>query len=683
MIRSVKCHRLMAIAIVCVASVAFAADASGDWTLAGPFGGTATSIAVDPSNPKVVLAGAMNSLLFKSSDAGANWELLSFPKRHLSELTSILVDPDDPNHYLVGLISSDGGGLYTSRDAGKTWSVVKEISSLGVRALAYAPSQHSRFVAGTAHGGVMLSDDAGKTWTRASDPKNGEMDSITAVAFDAKDPNIFYAGTSHLPWKTMDAGKNWSSIHTGMIDDSDVFSIYVDPVNSQNILASACSGIYASGDRGDLWRKLMGIPNTSRRTHVIRQEPAVSSVIYAGTTTGLYKSLNSGAAWKTLTSTQANSIAFDPANPQVIYLALQYEGIGKSENGGERISPVNHGFVDRVISAVTVSGGKLVAIESQEGESTGIFSSVDRGDSWVQTPSPRTLAGVHLKAVVGLPDSDKVLLAASARQIYKSLDGGVTWKVLPVRLVIPPPPVDQTAKKPIPARPRRAATRSGSASRARAAARPVKPKPIIKEVSVSDVSALYSVGSGPKAVLFAATDLGLLRSTNLGEHWSLADIKGSSAVTAVYIGPGATPLLIARAANGLFQSKDAGENWTALDFPLPSSDVNDVAISEGDEPTLVAATRLGLYYSQLGSKWKTKPAGLPVSTVSAVLFGDKPDTVYAVEYGSLYQSTDGAASWSEVRSSLPTTRIRQLWRPIPSSSRIFGLTGELGIVYRD
>src|SRR5436305_5317661 len=189
MIRISKCHRLMAIAVVSVASVAFAADLSGDWKLAGPFGGTATSIAVDPSNPRIVLAGAMNSLFFRSSDGGANWELLDFPKRRLSELTSILIDPEDPNHYLVGIIAADGGGLFESRDCGKAWCVVKDISNFGVRALAYAPSQHSRFVAGTCHGG-MLSDDSGKSWTRASDPKNPEMEGITAVAFDAKDQNI-------------------------------------------------------------------------------------------------------------------------------------------------------------------------------------------------------------------------------------------------------------------------------------------------------------------------------------------------------------------------------------------------------------------------------------------------------------------------------------------------------------
>src|SRR4051794_1717321 len=598
MIRSLKCHRLMATAVVCVASAAFAADVPGDWTLAGPFGGTATSIAVDPSNAKTILAGAMSSLLFKSSDAGANWQLISFPKLNLSELTSILIDPEDGNHYLVGVIAAEGGGLFESDDAGKTWAAAKDISNSGVRALAYAPSQHARFVAGTGHG-VMLSDDGGKSWTRVSDPKNREMESITAVAFDAKDPNIFYAGTSHLPWKTMDGGKNWSSIHTGMIDDSDVFSIYVDPLNSQNVLASACSGIYASGDRGDLWRKLMGIPNTSRRTHVIRQDPVTSSVIYAGTTTGLYKSLNSGAAWKTLTNTQANSMAFDPTNPQVIYMALQYEGIGKSENAGEHITPINHGFVDRVISAMTVSGQKLLAIETQEGESTGIFSSVDRGESWVQAPSPRTLAGVHLKTVVGLPDNDRFLLGASARQLYKFLDGGVVWKVLPVRLVIPPPPAaEQPPSKPVPGKSTRSTTGPGATSRARAAARPVKPKPTIKEVSVSDVSGFYVLGSGPKAVIFAATDLGLLRSTDLGEHWTLAEIKGSSAVTALYVGGGASPALVTRAANGLFLSKDGGEHWDPLDVPVPSSDVNDVAISEGDDPTFVVGTRVGLYISQ-------------------------------------------------------------------------------------
>src|SRR5436305_7244839 len=171
MIRSNLCRLHLVIGVATMAFGASAQGSSDDWKIAGPFGGTATSIAVDPSDSKTILAGAMDSLLFRSSDAGANWSLLDFPKRHLSELTSILIDPDDSKHYLVGVISADGGGLFESKDAGQRWSVIKEISNFGVRALAYAPSQHMRFVAGTAHG-VMMSDNCGKTWVRISDPQN-------------------------------------------------------------------------------------------------------------------------------------------------------------------------------------------------------------------------------------------------------------------------------------------------------------------------------------------------------------------------------------------------------------------------------------------------------------------------------------------------------------------------------
>src|SRR6478609_4420430 len=115
-----------------------------DWTIAGPFGGTATTVAVDPKSDGVVLAGGRNSLLFRSQNAGEKWDLLDFPKRHLSEVTSLLVDPADSLHYQAGMISADGGGLFDSRDAGKTWAVVSDIHDFGVRALAVAPSKPAR-----------------------------------------------------------------------------------------------------------------------------------------------------------------------------------------------------------------------------------------------------------------------------------------------------------------------------------------------------------------------------------------------------------------------------------------------------------------------------------------------------------------------------------------------------------
>jgi photosystem II stability/assembly factor-like uncharacterized protein len=686
MIRSKLYYAAAAAGLAAFAALTFAAnDAATDWKIAGPFGGTATSVAVDPSNPNVVLAGARESLMFKSTDAGAHWNIVNFPKRHLSELTSILVDPADSNHYLVGIIAGDGGGMYDSHDAGQTWAAVKDVSHYGVRAITYAVSQPSRFLAGTQNG-VMLSDDCGKTWTRISDPENHEMAQITAVAIDSKDPNIMYAGTSHLPWKSMDGGKTWTSIHTGMIDDSDVFSIYVDPLVPSNILASACSGIYASSDRGDLWHKLLGIPNTSRRTHVIRGDPSNASFIYAGTTTGLFKSANHGTAWKTLTNTQINWLALDPSKPERVYLALDYEGLAKSENGGETIAPINNGFVNRVISSMAVSGKKLIALETQEGETTGLFVSDDHGETWSQLKGIRTLSGVHLKTITGLPDEDRTLLAASPHQMYKSVDAGLTWKAFPIRLVQDPPPATESK----PATPSRATSVKSRSVRTRATVRtakmlkPVKPKPIIREVSVSEISGLYAVKTDGKNIFFAATDLGLLKSVDMAEHWTLAEIPGAAAVTALYGEPVHSGKLIARAANGLYVSKDAGNHWVPFSFPLPPSDINDIALGLDDNSPILAATRVGLYYSNDGGeKWSKNPTGLPASTVSSVTYSGPDKRAFAVEYGRLYQSKDSGVSWTEVPTVLPLARIRQLWKDDLTSPRLYGLTNDLGVLYRD
>jgi photosystem II stability/assembly factor-like uncharacterized protein len=678
MIRPISLPVATMAAATAMSVAVFASIPIEDWKIAGPFGGTATSVALDPERPTTLLAGGTDSLVFQSHDSGDHWDLLNFPRRSMSEATAILVDPNNAKHYFVGTVAANGGGLYESGDSGVTWAVTKDIRDFGVRALAAAPSLPTRFVAGTLRG-VMLSDDSGQTWTRISDSQNAEMQGITAVAVDAKDANVIYAGTTHLPWKTLDGGKTWTSIHTGMVDDSDVFSIYVDPSAPASVLASACSGIYASDNRGDAWRKLMGIPNTSRRTHVVRADPANPASIFAGTTTGLFKSPNRGTTWKTLTNAQVNALIFDATHPGSLYLALQYEGLGRSHDDGEAIDPINHGFVDRVVNSVTLSGRRMVAVETQLGETSGLFASEDRGETWMQLKNTRGLGGVHLRTITGLATEERVLLAATPNKLYKSIDSGMTWRPLPVRLVLPPPP-----PKPVPAT-RRVATRgkTGTVPRVRAP-RPVKPKPIIKEISLSEISSLFALKYGPKELIFATTDLGLLKSDDAGEHWTSADIPGASAINSLFASPVPGGLLIVRGAAGLFASTDGGEHWSAMSFPISAADINEIAIPAEKTTPLLAATRVGLYSSSDGGNtWSSVTGGLPASTVSSVVYSSNTGTAYAVEYGRLFASKDSGASWSAVPSAFSSLSIRQLWIPDQSSARLYGITTDLGILFRN
>ncbi len=458
-----------------------------------------------------------------------------------------------------------------------------------------------------------------------------------------------------------------------MIDDSDVFSIYVDPAQPSDVFASACSGIYASLNRGDSWKKLAGIPNTSRRTHVIRRDLTQPGVIYAGTTTGLFKSSNGGLLWKTVNGDQVNAIAFDPAQPKSMYMAMEYQGVGKTDDGGENIKPIVSGFVDRQISSVTKSGSNLIAIEPQVGESTGIFISPDNGDSWSQVKSPKGLAGAHLRYITGVAGSDKFLMAASSHHIFKSIDQGNIWRPFTLRMIV---------KQPTQATPAKAVVRSKTSSAAHRA--PVKPRTILRTVTPDTVNGLYAIEQGQKGELFIATNLGLFRSNDLGEQWTQLEMNGASEVTSLYASPNSDGRLIARTPGGLYSSSDCGDHWDKLSFPMPSSDVNDVALPADPNGRILVATRVGLYSSSdKGNNWLSETHGISGSTVNSVVYRPATQTAFAVQYGNLFQSSDGGSNWSSSPTSLSSLEIRQLWVPDNNSQRLYGITSGLGILFRN
>ena len=175
----------------------------------------------------------------------------------------------------------------------------------------------------------------------------------------------------------------------------------------------------------------------------------------------------------------------------------------------------------------------------------------------------------------------------------------------------------------------------------------------------------------------------MLKSEDLGEQWTLVNITGTASVSALYYAQNFDGRFIARSSAGLYMSKDFGDHWSAMSFPLAGSDVYDVAIPADPSCPLLVATRLGLYSSpDGGGKWYANQGGIPASTVSAVLYRSAT-TAYAVEYGQLYQTSNAGKSWKEVPTRLQSTRIRRLWMPNLQSERLYGITGDLGIIFRN
>jgi photosystem II stability/assembly factor-like uncharacterized protein len=282
-------------------------------------------------------------------------------------------------------------------------------------------------VAAGGHDGVYLTRDAGQTWKRISPAANRELQPIMSLAFDPANSEILYAGTPHLPWRTMNGGRAWQSVHRGLIDDSDVFSLEVDTTNPRRVYASACSGIYLSQDRSDNWVKLAGVPRDSRRTYTIRQDPGNPSVVYAGTSRGLWKSLDSGGKWTQISPLVVKSIAFDPRDSRRFVMATDNTGLLETSDGGATTRAVNAGFGDRKLRAIQAAPGGLLTSVLYEGGESGLYRYSREQNRWSAVAAD---PGARLNFLSLTTIDRNGLLATTHQGAMISTDGGRNWNAM-------------------------------------------------------------------------------------------------------------------------------------------------------------------------------------------------------------------------------------------------------------
>lgn len=168
------------------------------------------------------------------------------------------------------------------------------------------------------------------------------------------------------------------------------------------------------------------------------------------------------------------------------------------------------------------------------------------------------------------------------------------------------------------------------------------------------------------AILYALTDASrVFKSTDGGASWNESDsgLPGACCVYKLAIDPQNTGTLYAVPAgspSGLFKSTDGGASWSMIyGFIDPHFVFFDIAIDPKGPGTLYAAAQGG---SAGGGVFKSVDGGASWSGADAGLRGasrltidpTSPATVYATTSGGgVYKTTDGAASWHAVNSGLP------------------------------
>ncbi len=138
-----------------------------------------------PAMHATLFLGTSDGHVFGSRDAGEHWDLLGrIGEHHDDVIMSMVVDARSANtiYATSWTLSSRGGGVYRSADAGHTWQLIG-LEGLVVRAIAQAASNPDILVAG-ATDGVYRSEDSGKHWARISPEKHEDLRNFDSIAID-------------------------------------------------------------------------------------------------------------------------------------------------------------------------------------------------------------------------------------------------------------------------------------------------------------------------------------------------------------------------------------------------------------------------------------------------------------------------------------------------------------------
>lgn len=221
-----------------------------------------------------------------------------------------------------------------------------------------------------------------------------------------------------------------------------VVNIAVDPENNLNIFAatSGSGGMYKSTDAGLTWKSVF--PGWDWDMDIVF-DPTNSMIMYVNTYYHLFKSIDGGDTWNIIT-TPSNfdiyEVVISPTD-KTLYLSgaflverysdLVVESVSllKSTDGGATwkvmaLPPtLDFGFSHLVMAP---SAPNIFYLATALGH-TGIFKSLDRGETWQSLNSSFAFPPIVYSLEVDPNDANRVYIGTADSSIFRTEDGGLTW----------------------------------------------------------------------------------------------------------------------------------------------------------------------------------------------------------------------------------------------------------------
>ncbi|MEO8035663.1 MAG: hypothetical protein ABI837_14605, partial [Acidobacteriota bacterium] len=326
-------------------------------------------IAVDPTDSNNVYVCVPGKLwsdsdergVYRTTDGGQSWTKVLAGANLSTGCSMLSLDASNPKTLYAGMWdfrrkgwtfrsggdgpdAPSGSGLFKSSDGGVTWNSLDEKSATGLpskpwgRVAVTVASSNANVIyalieAAPPKNGLYRSDDGGKTWNARdrSQYMVWRPFYFANLIVDPKDENKIYKPDLTLI-ASNDGGKSFSEIGGGA--HGDFHTVWIDPNDSERLIAGDDGGVWYSYDAGNRWWKAENLPvsqfyhvsvDMDRPYHVYGGLQDNSSWVgdsqYPGGITN--------SRWENMYGGDGFWMFVDPSDPDFIYAESQGGEIGR------------------------------------------------------------------------------------------------------------------------------------------------------------------------------------------------------------------------------------------------------------------------------------------------------------------------------------------------------------------
>lgn len=403
------------------------------------------------------------------------------------------------------------------------------------------------------------------------------------------------------------------------------------------------AGVLRSTDGGKTWTEInQGLQE--RTVNPIAFDPINPDVMYVGTENGLFKSRDGGSHWTEadagLTTRNIWSLSVDPVNHARLYAGTSGGGVFRSDDEGKTWKPASTGITNRAVWPVLASSAAVYAGTL----GSGLFRSVDHGGTW--HPVNNGLTNLRIMAIAIDPGSRNRIYVGTAAGIFSSADAGDTWTLLCPQLETQLVFALQTML-----RDKQTVLWAGTGSGVFVSRDGGKTwtQPVLGDSSAP----VWSIALQGKRIFAGTLGRGILETED-GVTWRVA-LAGKAHQLIYSLAHDGRYLYAGTIGAGVWKSPDEGRSWMFANKGLTKRVVKTLVIDPHHKDVLYAGAE-DQFMGGTGAVFRSMDGGDNWSDLTKNAFPRRvfslaidANTIYAgTDQGGVYVSSDQGGSWRQI-----------------------------------